>query len=194
MRSWSFCRSYLISQKGSAVELALILPLLIMLLTAILDLSNVFADRRAAQRLAESIVRAAHTFDQSLVNETVRPLSDQHILILRNIARRMAVQLPAEENYIWIGRYVRPQPQNNNHSTVQQLLPDGLTRSTNQGLVLMGTQAVRERVHTEILAQVEAIAMPGELIYAVEVGFTRAFFTPLPSFLKKQVFKVRYLQ
>jgi TadE-like protein len=182
-------RSYRASRQGTAVELALILPLLILFFTASVDLSHLFADRRAAQRLAESIVRAAHTFD-----EASRPLSDDHIIILRNIAARMAVQLPSAENYIWIGRYVRPQPRGNIAATVQQLLPDGLARSSNQGLVLVGTQSVRQRVNSEILANVEAIAAPGELIYAVEVGFTRAFLTPLPSALQQRIFTVRYLQ
>ena len=109
---WRRFQDFRASQSGSAVELVLILPLLLIMLTGILDAANLFADRRAAQRLAESIVRAAHTFDRAVISDQTLPLSQDQITILRNIAGRMMVQLPAEENYIWLGAMSGHSPMN----------------------------------------------------------------------------------
>lgn len=191
---WRRFQDFRASQSGSAVELALILPLLLIMLTGILDAANLLADRRAAQRLAESIVRAAHTFDRAVISDQTLPLSQDQITILRNIAGRMMVQLPAEENYIWLGRYVRPQPNEQGQQNVRQLLPLGLTRADNQGLLLAGSAGLSGRINGDFLTRLEAIAEAGEVIYAVEIGFTRAFLTPLPPALARQLFTVRYMQ
>lgn len=188
-------RAFLASQRGSAVEFALVLPIMIVLLLAVVDFCNLFADRRQASRIAESIVRTAHALDQKIVNSDDLALSDDTIQLLSNIAARMNVQLPGARNYVWIGRYVRP------HSDafsapqpVRQLLPNGLKGDEGEGLILNGKAERAARRNRISKAQLEPIALPGEIFYAVEIGFTRQLFSPVPSRAQRHTYKVRYIQ
>lgn len=185
-------RLYLRGTKAGAVEFALIFPFLFLSMIFILDIGNLFADRRVSYRLAESIVRAARAIDNPIVDANLVPLQEGQMEMLQNIAKRLLVQWPEGRNYVWIGRFVKPHGLASDDTL--QLLPGGIKDiKTNRGSFLAGTIDSAPDVHEKILAEVEKFAVRGDIVYAVEIGFTRRFLTPLPTRLKQQLSKVRYI-
>lgn len=186
--------AYIRETRASAVEFVLIFPFLFFLITLVLDAGNYFADRRMAGRLAESIVRTARSLDQPLTNTDSVPLQPEQIQLLRNIANRIEIQMPGQRNYIWLGRYVRPQSATAAApSNVRQLLPNGLAADNNAGISLFGSVEDVIGVDANVMNQVEAFALPGEIIYVVEIGISRRFITPLPMWMRQRLSKIRYL-
>lgn len=191
--------AYTRSCRGSVVEFVLVFPFLFLFLILVIDACNWLADWRQATRLAESIVRTAHALDRRLVDQDVRPLGDDEIRLLRNIAARMQVQFTDGRNSVWLGRYVRPQlpgrpTEPSAIRPVVQLLPNGLADPNNRGIVLSGEDTDvgdRERFVAEAI---EPIALPGEIFYAVEVRFTRQLISPVPQRLERRQYTVRFVQ
>ena len=187
-------RIYISGNRASAVEFVLIFPFVFMMILLAVDAGNYFADRRAANRIAESIVRTARDLDNNLANYDSVALSEDTLKLLTNIAKRVPTQLPSERNYVWLGRYVRPfGPERNVLVPVRQLLPNGLMGENNTGLQVFGKPEDVVGVDQEVRAVIDAFAQPGELIYAVEVGFSRRFMTPMPGWMKLRLSRVRYI-
>lgn len=182
-------RSFCGSARGSVVEFVLIFPFLFFVMVWLIDAGNLFANYRYAQQVAESVVRTARSLDAQLDTNTARPLDDKSITILRNVAGRMETQAPTGVNYVWIGRFVRPQ---NGASGVAplQMLPDGVGGAMNQGIVLAGDAVHAANANVEAANAIAATIAPGEVIYVVDVTFSRALLTPVPE--RRLVFSVRY--
>jgi|GEM_PF-6824038 len=188
--------AYLRSCRGSAVEFVLVFPFLFLFFIFVVDVCNWLADWRQATRLAESIVRTAHALDRKLVDRDIRPLADDDLQLLTNIAARMQVQLPNARNSVWLGRYVRPHLAGPFAATVPvvQLLPNGLAGPNNRGIILSGD--VRSIADQDLLVAraIEPIALPGEIFYAVEIRFTRQLLSPVPEWLERRLYRVRFVQ
>jgi hypothetical protein len=192
-------RAYTRSCRGSTVEFVLVFPFLFLFFIFVVDACNWLADWRQATRLAESIVRTAHALDRKIVDQDVRPLNDDDIRLLRNIAARMQVQFPDGRNSVWLGRYVRPQSPapSAQPPTVQpivQLLPGGLTDPNNRGIVLIGEETDVVDRNRLVAEAIEPIALAGEIFYAVEVRFTRQLLSPVPQRLERLQYSVRFVQ
>lgn len=177
------------SAHGSAVEFVLIMPFLFMLLVWLIDAGNLFAQYRFAQQVAESVVRTARSFDVALETTTMRPLAGPSVTVLRNVASRMETQAPQGVNYVWIGRFVRP-PDGPSGPILQQLLPDGVAGQANTGIVLAGDPSYAAQANAEASAALASTIPVGEIVYVVDVTFSRGLLTPLPQ--KRLVFSVRY--
>ena len=177
------------STRASAVEFALMLPILFFLLLAILDGGHLFAQQAKAQQIAESLVRTARSLDVQVTSTNVLPLTDASRTLLRNIAARMQTQAPDDVNYIWIGRYVRPL----DGSPVRQTLPDGMNAlATNKGLVLAGQASYALEARDEALTAFDTSLQAGDIVYVVTVRFTHWLLLPLPPSLKKLPMEVRF--
>lgn len=196
MRPYLSARNYLRSSRASAVEFVLVFPFLFIFFLFVVDFCNWLADWRQATRIAESIVRTAQALDRRLVDSETRPLSDETIQLLRNIADRMKVQLPDAKNSVWIGRYVRPQRGNGLavQAPIVQLLPNGLSDPNNQGIMLNGDAEDVAQRNQRISAKIETIALSGEIFYAVEIRFRRHFLGPLPQWAKERMYTVQFIQ
>jgi hypothetical protein len=188
--------TYLRSCRGSAVEFVLVFPFLFLFFIFVVDACTWLADWRQATRVAESIVRTAHSLDQRLVDRDIRPLSDDDIRLLRNVAARMQVQLPGARNSVWLGRYVRPQQPNPLAAPLPlvQLLPNGLANPNNQGVMLNGQANNTAELNSAVGQSIEPIALPGEIFYAVEIEFTRQLLSPVPAGLRRRLYTVRFVQ
>jgi len=182
-------QAYVSTARGSATEFVLIFPLLFAVLTGLVDASNVFADYRQAQQVAESIVRTARSFDEALETTTARPLSDRNVTILRNVAARLQSQAPGGVNYVWIGRFVRPVEPINGRLAVQ-LLPGGLSATTNVGLIFVGIASHALNANRDAYESIVDTIAPGEMIYVAVITFSRQLLTPVPE--RRVVFSVRY--
>lgn len=182
-------RRYQRSREGAvAVEFVLVIPFLFLLFVLIIDAGNLFAQYRQAQQVAESVARAAKALDVAITKESTKPLSDDTITILRNVAARMRTQAPEGENYVWIGRFVQSQDGN---KTPQQMLPAGLTKADNLGIVLNGKGSHAAQANQAAADAITNVLQAGDLIYVVDVTFSRIMLSPLPQ--KRLVFSVRYV-
>lgn len=184
-------RAWAGSERGTVIEFAFVLPLLLMLLIGTIDAGNLFAHHRKAQQMAESLVRAARAFDAQVETVSTLPLTSAQITLLRHIAGRMQTQAPERVNYIWIGRFVRPQGSAAGSAPVQ-LLPAGLQGKDNQGIVLAGDAGYATQANSDAAAAIMSTIGGGEIVYVVDVTFSYDLMSPLPAGLKKRVYAVRY--
>ena len=182
-------KSYWQSTRASAVEFAFTMPILFFVLVGALDGGYLFAQHAKAQQIAESLVRTARALDIQIETAKVLPLSDDTQALLRNIAGRMRTQYPDGDNFIWMGRYVRPV----DGSPIRQTLPDGMNGlATNQGLILAGKPIYAADANAEALATFGTTLQPGDIVYVVTVRFTQGLMSPVPASLKKLPLEVRF--
>lgn len=182
-------KSYWQSTRASAVEFAFIMPIIFFVLVGALDGGALFAQQAKAQQIAESLVRTARAFDVQIVSTNVTPLTDDTQTLLRNIAARMQTQYPSGDNYIWMGRYVRPL----DGSPVRQTLPEGMRpRTHNQGLILAGNASYAAAADAEALAAFDTSLQPGDIVYVVTIRYTQGLMSPLPQSLKILPMEVRF--
>ena len=176
------------STRASAVEFTLIFPILFFVMIGLIDAGNLFAQHRKAQQVAESLVRSARVLDLAIANSSIMPLSDDNITLLRNIAGRMWTQAPQGVNYIWIGRFVRPQ----SGTDPLQLLPNGLSSGNNLGIVLVGNANYAAQANTDVLAEMSASMNANDIVYVVDVTFSHMLMSPVPASLRRSSYSVRY--
>lgn len=182
-------RRYSQSTEASAVEFAFIMPILFFVLVGILDGGALFAQQAKAQQIAESLVRTARALDDQIVSTQVIPLNDDTQALLRNIAARMQTQYPDGENYIWMGRYVRPL----DGSPVRQTLPNGMRpRTNNQGIILAGKASYAAAANAAALDAFDATLQPGDIVYVVTIRYTQGLMSPLPETLKILPMEVQF--
>ena len=181
------------SRAGSVVEFTLVLPLIVVLMTAMIDAGYLLAQYRQAQQTAESIVRTARVLDNPALARNTLPIDYEAADILRAIAARLPRQSADDpSDYVWLGRYLRPQnDETGAQLPVRQLLPFGVNGyTTNGGALLYNTAVDRVAINRRITPDVEQMLQVGEMVYVVEVGFSRRLITPLLG--RKMTFTVRY--